>query len=259
MKKTRFRPSFLQGLYFILILFLFVLIIITPKLITDSLRISEKLIIEEETVEGILLGILFIVSIIILNLYKLEVFRHKEQINKINTDKKKVEDRLQVSDQYIGLVNIQIQEIKSIFYSIDSYPQTKTDLRKTFSFFGEKILGIINSKWVLIRIINSNTQRTISEHFVTREKCASKYPHVSNKMILEHQPIVSHTSIISNPKNLNILVFCVLPVEKISHDEHIFIQAIIDEITKLFIIINSNYFKNENKIFSVKTNPENEP
>ncbi|MDR3653202.1 MAG: hypothetical protein P4L34_09565 [Paludibacter sp.] len=257
MKKTSFHPSFLQVLYLTLFLILFILIITTPKLITGSLRISEKLIIEEETVEGILLGILFIVSVLILNLYKLEVFKHKEQIRKINTDKKKVEDRLQISDQYIGMINVQIQEIKSIFYSIDSYPQTKTDLKRTFSFFGEKILGIVNSNWVLIRIINSTTQRTIGEHFETRERCAGKYPHISNKMIIERQSIESHTPIISNPKNLNILVFCVLPIEKISHDERIFIQAIIDEITKLFIIINSTYFKNENKLLNEDKIKEN--
>ncbi len=249
MKKTSFRPSFLQALYFVTFLFLFGLIVFTPKLITGSLRISERLIIEEETIQGILLGVLFIVSILILNLYKLEVFRHKEQIKKINTDKQKVEERLHISDQYIGMINVQIQEIKSIFYSIDSYPQTKTDLKRTFGFFGEKILGIVNSNWALIRIINSATQRTISEHFELRENCAGKYPHVSNKMIIEHQPIAYHTSIISSPKNLNILVFCIMPVEKISHDEHVFIQAIIDEITKLFIIINSSFFKNDPKDF----------
>jgi len=247
MSKKTIRPSLLQVIYLLLFVLLFVLIITTPKLITGSLRISEKLIIEEETVEGILLGILFGVSILIFNLYKSEVSNHKTQISKINTDKKKVEDRLQISEQYIGMINVQIQEIKSIFYNIDSYPQTKADFKKSFCFFGEKILSIVNSDWVLIRIINCSTQRTMSEHFEARERNTGNYPHISNKMIIEYQPIESHISIVSNPKNLNVLVFCVLPITKISNDEQIFIQAIIDEITKLFIIINSTYFRTENK------------
>jgi hypothetical protein len=64
-------------------------------------------------------------------------------------------------------------------------------------------------------------------------------------LIIEEQKIVSHTSIIYNPANLNILVFCILPVEKISNDERIFIRAIIVELTKMVIIINSIYYKNK--------------
>jgi hypothetical protein len=71
------------------------------------------------------------------------------------------------------------------------------------------------------------------------------YPHVSNKMILENKQLLSHSSVICNPANLDILVFCILPVEKIDNDERIFIQAIIDELTKLFVIINSAYYKNK--------------
>lgn len=248
MKKITTRPSFLQVLYLIIFLVLFFFIIYTPTLVRGSLHITEKLIIEEETIEGSLLAILFFLSIIILNLYKREVSKHKVLIKKINNDKKKVEDRLIDSDQYIGIVNVQIQEIKSIFSSIDNYPQTKTEFKKTFSLFGERILGIVNSNWSLIRIINSSTQRTIIEHFETRERIPPTYPHVSNKMIIEKQQMSSHALIISNPKNLDILVFCVVPVDKISNDERVFIQAIIDEITKMFIIINSSYYKNENKI-----------
>ncbi len=248
MQKINFHPSFLQITYFIILLILFFFIIYTPTLIEGPVHITKKLIFEEETFEGILIGILFIVSVLILNLYKREVNKHKELIVKIKDDKKKVEERLIASDQYIGTINIQIQEIISIFNNIDSYPQTKNDFKKTINFFGERILGIVNSNWVLIRIIDSDTQRTISEHLECREKNLSVYPHISNKMIVENQQILAHTAIISNPKNLDILVFCVLPVDKISNNDRLFIKAIIDEITKLFVIINSSYFKNGNKI-----------
>jgi len=202
---------------------------------------------EENTIEGILLGILFIVSILILNLYKQEVNSHKELIHKINQDKKKVEERLHISDQYIGKVNVQIQGIKSIYNSIDNYPKSKTELKKTLTYFGQRILGIVSSNWVLIRIMNCSTQRTISEHFEARMDHVPDYPHISNKKIIENRQLDSQTTVIYNPDNLDILVFCVLPAEKISLDERIFIEAIIDELTKLFVIINSLYYKNDNK------------
>lgn len=244
MKNTGFHPSFLQLIYLILFIFLFTLIISTPEFIIGSVHFSERLIVREEIVKGILLGILFVVSTLILNLYKGEVAKHKDQIEKINTDKQKVEERLQISDQYIGMINVQIKEIKSVFFSIDNYPQTKADFKRTFTFFGEKVLGIVNSNWVLIRIVNSESQRTISEHYKARNRSINKYPQISNKLMIDAQPIASHTSIISNPKDIDILVFCVLPLETISSDEQIFLQAIIDEITKMYIIFNSSYFKN---------------
>jgi len=206
------------------------------------------MIVEEETIEGTLLGILFIVSVLILNLYKREVTRHKELIFKINKDKQKVENRLYVSDQYIGMINVQIQEINSIYNGIENYPTSKAELKKTFKYFGMKILGIIHSEWTLIRIINCSTLRTIIEHFEKRENVHINYPHISNKMIIENQQTVSYTSIIYHPKNLNIVVFCILPVEKITNDERIFIQAIVDEVTKLYVIINSIYFKTDKNI-----------
>jgi len=245
--KINLHPSFLQVLYLTIVLILFSFIIYTPTFINGPVHITKKMILEEDTIEGILLGILFIVSILILNLYKREVIRHKELIRKINIDKLKIENRLYASDQYIGTVNIQIQEINSIYNGIDNYPTSKAELKKTFKYFGMKILGIINSDWTLIRIIKCSTLRTISEHFEKRNNIEINYPHISNKMIIENQQAFSYTSIIYHPKNLNIAVFCILPVEIISNDERIFIQAIVDEVTKLYVIINSIYFLTDKK------------
>lgn len=261
MKALNFRPSFLQIVYFLIVLILFSFIIYTPTFIGGPVSMTEKLIFKEETIEGSLLGVLFILSIIILNIYKREVYNHRELIKKSIDDKKKVEDRLLVSDQYIGAVNVQIQKVESIFNSIDRYPQTKADFKKTMSFFGDCLLGILNSNWALIRIINSNTQKTIIEHFQTKERFPFIYPHISNKMIIEKQPMLSYTTVISNPNDLNILAFCTMPVDKINKDQRVFIQAIINVITMLFVILNSLYLKNENKIFvdnsiNMKTSPK---
>src|ERR1035437_3514770 len=253
MKKINFEPSFLQILYLIIFIILFAFIIYTPTLIKGPVTLTSKLILEEETFEGSLICILFIISILIFNLYKREVNKHKDLINKIIVEKKKVEDRLNDSEQYIGIMNVQIQEIKSIFNSINEYPETKDGLKKAFNFFGERVIGIVNSEWVLFRIIDSNTQRTVCEHFGTRKGFSYNYPHVSNKMIMEKQHILPFSYIISTPKNLNILVSCIMPIDKITNDQHVFIQAIINEITKLFVILNSVYYKKESKLLFEET------
>ena len=66
-------------------------------------------------------------------------------------------------------------------------------------------------------------------------------------MIIEKQSISTITSIISNPPNLNIITSCNLSIDKIDNDQRIFIKAIVNELTMLFIILNSSYYKNESK------------
>ncbi len=249
MNKLRFQPSFLQVLYLIIYVVLFSAIIFIPALVNGPIQLTKKLIIEEETIEGSLLGILFIISILMLNLYKHEVLKHKEIIKKIKDDKKKIETRLTDSYRYIGLLNVQIQEIKSIFNDVEKYPETKEDFKKTYHFFSTHVHGIVQADWILFRIISRNSLRTISESFETREGISYAFPHVSNKLIIERLPGSPFTSVVSNPQNLNIFVCCIMPVDKISNDQRIFIQAIINEITKLFVILNSSYYKKESKIF----------
>ena len=250
MKKLNLHPSFLQILFFIIYVILFSFIIFTPTLINGPIYLSKKIIVEEEIIEGSLLCILFFLSIIILNVYKNEVYKHKEIIKTINNEKKITEERLFDSFNYIGKVNVQIQEIKSIFNASDRYPETKNDFKKIFRFLSGRVLGIVNTDWVLFRIININTQKTLSECFETRQDFSCNYPILGNKMIIEKQPILGVTTVISNPQNLNILVYCALPIDNISNDQHVFIQAILNEITKLYVIFNSLYDKNANKIFT---------
>jgi hypothetical protein len=254
MKKIKIQPTILQILYLVIFSIIFSLVIFTPVLIKGPVQLTSKMLLREEIIEGTLLCTLLIMSILILNLYKREIDRHKELINKISTEKMKVENRLFDSEQYIGITNIQIQEIKYIFNSIDKFPETKEDLKKAFTFFGERVIGIVNSNWVLFRIIDSDTQRTICEHFIARHGFSCSYPHVSNKMIIERQPIPPFIYVISSPKNLNIIVSSTMPVDQISNDQQIFVQAILNEITKLFVILNSLYNKKGNKILVEELN-----
>jgi len=174
----------------------------------------------------------------------------------MKNDKKTTEEKLDDSLKYIGKVNVQIEEIKSIFNTTNTYPETKNDFKKAFRFLSERVLGIVNTNWTLLRIIDSNTQRTVSECFETRGGYSCLYPHVSNKMIVEKQSLTNCTTVISNPDNLHILVCCTMPIDEINDDQRVFIQAIINEIIMLFIILYSPYSKNGNKTIEDNTSPE---
>jgi hypothetical protein len=245
MRKINFRPSLLQVIYLIIYAGLFAFIVYVPVLIDGPVRLSGKLIIEEEIVEGSLMAVLFLINILVLNLYRKEASRQKEIIAKIDSDKKLTQDKLNDSFRYIGQLNVQIQEIKALFDSKLRLPETKNDIKRTFMYLSERVFGIVNTNWVLFRIINSKTGKTISEQFETRTGYISNYPHIGNKMIVEAQSCPPFTAVISRPQNMNIVACCILPLDDINRDERLFIQAITNEITKMFVIFSQSYHRNQ--------------
>jgi len=243
MKKVKSDPAFLQVLYLVIFFVLFGLIVYIPHAVKNPLHVTQKLIIEEEVFESILLTVLLLLNVLIYSLYRKETVRQKELVTKMKTENRSIHEKLDDSFRYIGKVNVQIQQIKSIFNSTDRFPRTKNDFKKTLFFFSERIFGIVNIDWVLFRIINSTTGRTISEQFETRQGLPREYPHISNKMILERQRVKLLTTIVADPRDLSILVSCTIPAEDITADERVFIQAITNEITMIFIYFNSIYYK----------------
>jgi hypothetical protein len=248
MKKIKIQLSFLQVLYMLISLILFSVILLTPLLIKGPLHLTEKLIFEEEITEGFLLTVLVLLSILIFTLYTHESAKQKELINKINIAKRSAEEKLFDSFQYIGQINVQIEQIKLIFNNSDKLPGTKNDFKKTLYFLSERIFGITKADWILFKIIDIKNSKTINEQFETRHGQTFDFPHVSNKTIIENQSCPPFTSIISKPQNFNFLVCCILSVDNISREERVFLQAITNEITLLFVILNSSYYKEENKI-----------
>jgi len=223
--------------------------ILTPILLTRSVHIRRIFIIDEDVTEAILLSFLFTLSLLMSKLYKNEASKQIELINNIKKDKEKADEKLFDSLDYIGKVNVQIEEIKSIFDTSNAYPETRNDFKRTVRSLAEHVLGIVNTNWVLLRIIGNGTQRTIYECFATREGYSCCYPHVSNKMTVEQQSTSDYTTVISRSRNLNFLVFCAMPVDTINNDQRVFIQAIMNEITMLFIILNSSNDKIANRVF----------
>lgn len=234
----------LRIIYITILLLIFITIIIVPKLIKGSTSFIEKIIIEEEFLEGFFIAILLGLSLLIQKYYRKEIGWYRAQANKIKNDKKLAEERLNDAFNYIGKVNVQIQEIESIFAKDLKYPETKKDFKKLLFYFSEYALGIVHADWVLIRIIDSVNQRTISEHLETRGKFTlQNYPHISNRAIIEDQSNLSLTVITSHPQNINIISCCIFPLNKISNEQRNLVKAIVSQIIMLFIIFESSYYK----------------
>jgi len=207
--------------------------------------LTDQLIIEEEYAEGVLLSILLILSLLLSYLYKHELDHRKNLIQVMKNENKTALKNLVDSFKYIGIVNIQLREMKTIFNTDYLNQETKIDIKKAIIFFSERVLNIVSADWVLFRIIDINTQDTITERFQSRGDAPCQYPHICNKMIVENQISQNSVTIISNRTYFNIVTSCNLPTININKDQHFFINAIVNQLNMLFVVLNSAHYKND--------------
>jgi len=217
-----------RKIFFSLLAFNFVLTAFIPVLI-DSGFFG----LSEERVEMIIIGILLVLAYLVNFLYLREVGRlRRYQVN--------LEDRLQETFKYIGSVNLQMEEMRQAFTNFKKYPESKKDIRTVFVYFSEKILSIVNADWVILRIIDIKTGRTIREDKFTRNNQFIKCGKFDNQEILLGKCNLDQCTIIkSDQENLNIKACCVLPIKLAGRDQEFFIRSMINQLEMLFIVFSS--------------------
>lgn len=226
----------IQGSFLLLIIFL-------PGLINSSLVISKDLVIEEGVVEGTMIAILIILSFFIFGVYDQKLAESARKVRVLEKDKTGLEDRVNEALNYIGQVNVQIQEIKSVFSSLKKYPESKEDFKEILEFLAQKVLGIVNVDWVLLRIVEPATLKTLREQAGSRGSAVLLKYNISNKALVEKGNIDDCVVVRSDQENLKIKAFCVLPTKKLSGDQEILVKAIVNQAEMLFLIFTSEYYK----------------
>jgi len=218
--------------FFILLATLDVIfIIITPLLSFKFFNFSE------EFSEVTLIIFLFILITILFRFYVKEVDKYKQRHEGL-------EERLRETFKYIGSINLQLEEMKKVFSSFNKYPESKKDIHALFSHTAERVLGIINADWVLLRIIDVNTGATLHEHFVSRGNKKVEKVKLENKTLLSGECSFGACSITkSNQENFNIKAFCILPVASKNSNQEFLINSIINQLEMFFIIFKSLYYK----------------
>ena len=134
--------KFLERTYLLFLITIFLLIVFTPYIIHSGITV-----LEEELVEVATIILLFTVGYAVLSLYRKESARNLKIINKLRQDKGALENRLTEAFKYIGTVNIQIQEIKSVFSDVRKFPENKKDFGYILQFLADRILSMVNVRW----------------------------------------------------------------------------------------------------------------
>jgi len=187
----------------------------------------------EETTEALIIGVLMVLIFLINTLYLREYWRlHRYQVN--------LEDRLQDTFKYIGSVNLQMEEMRQAFTNFKKYPENKKDIRTVFAYFAEKILSMVNTDWVIIRVIDLKTGRTVREDKFTRNNQTVDCGKIENAEVLAGKCKDDRCTIIkSDQENINIKAYCLLSAKIHNRDQEFFVRSIINQLEMMYIVFSS--------------------
>ncbi len=189
--------------------------------------------------EAVLIIILLLIAYLLSNVYKKELRKYRHETRRLFRDNCDLTSKLTDAFKYIGGVNVQIQEIQSIFCGLRRYPATENEFRKDLALFGRKLLGIVNADWVMIRVIGQTNLRTIKEHLESRKNANFIIKGISNKAIVANQAIEEYSIVASRHENSMIMVVCVFPKKSLDEEEKILVEAITNQIEMLYLIFKS--------------------
>jgi hypothetical protein len=229
----------LERAYFAILVAIFLLIVFTPFIIRSGFTLFD-----EEIAEVAAIALFFTVGYVILYLYRKEAARNRNELDRLKQDKGALEKRLNEAFDYIGTVNIQIEEIRSVFSDIRKFPENKRDFRYILQFLAEKALCMVNAAWVLLRIVDSQNLDTLSEYSESRGNAFLLNHKISNKHLVSNEKFEGLVVVQSGQGNFHIKTFCIIPKEKFSMDQEVFIRALVNQLEMLFIIFASTYYKN---------------
>jgi len=228
---------FLERTYLLTLIAIFLLIVFTPYMIHSGFTVFEEQLVEVATIL-----FLFTTGYAVLSLYRKEATRNLEKIHRLTKEKGALENRLDDAFKYIGTVNIQIQEIKSVFSSVRKFPENKKDFGYILQFLADRILSMVNTGWVLFRIIDTQSLNSLGEYSETRGNSVLPRHKISNKALVSSEKL-GFTVVESGQENFYIKTFCIIPEVKLSRDNRVFIKAIVNQLEMLFLIFTSIYYR----------------
>lgn len=220
----------------IIIIFSSIVVLLTPWLVErDIFNIKEEL--WETSIIFFFLVFIYAAS-----------FLYFKEFRRLKIYQKNLEERLQETFKYIGSINLQIDEIKRAFSNFKKYPKNTKDIEEVFLFFAEKILSIVNTDWVVLKVINLENQRTLRQIQHIRGKKTINLPNIKNEEIIDNKCKIKNCSIIiSDQENLSIKAVCILPIKLKNEEERFFIQSVINQLEMMFLVFSSFNYNKKNK------------
>ncbi len=226
----------LSIVYFSVLILLVVCITITPVVVRHGILTAPRFIVEDETLESSLIAILLLVSYFILKGFRNTLKAYGRLVNRASQDKSKLVSRLAEAFNYIGTVNVEIQQLNSAVCGVVHYPQTKREFKQLLDDMSVKAMAIAGTPWLVIRMIHRNGGHTINELSVQRPDAELPSATIGNRAILEHRMVEDFQIIGTRQKNLDLQTVCILPMFHASEEQIVLITAIVNQIEMFYLL-----------------------
>jgi hypothetical protein len=230
------KTKFLEFTYIVTIVLLLSAVILTPFIIRGHFLLVKKYVIQEDILEAVLIIVLLLIAYLLSAVYKNDLKKYRRQSRRLSVDNSDLMSKLIDAFKYIGGINVQIQEIRSILCGVRRYPAAENEFRRDLALFARKLLAIVNSDWVVIRIIDQTNLRTIREHLESRKKGNFYIKGISNRAIVAKQTIDGYSIVASQVDNSTIRVVSVFPKKSLDEKEKVLVEAITHQIEMLYLI-----------------------
>ncbi|MCB2218586.1 MAG: hypothetical protein KQH59_21200 [Desulfobulbaceae bacterium] len=234
--KTIQRIKMFIVVYILALIALAIIMITLPILIQQGLPVTESFVIEEEILEASLIAVLLWVSYCILSGFIRELNRYARELEKTSVERSRLLSRLSDSFSYIGVVNVELQTIQSIFCGIDRYPQTKKEFKRLINDLVAKVMTVAGTPRAVICLISRDSGRTIAEYSSVRAKKSLPSVIIGNREILENRHVEGVQEIHSSPKNLDLITVCLVPATRLPKEAAILVTAITNQVELFFML-----------------------
>ena len=238
-RKLKYLVIFYVGLLVILLL----AVLAIPLTIRQGIAVSSVFIIEEEFLETALIVILFGISCLILRTFNRTIYLYEEAARRSGEERSNMISQIKDAFNYIGTVNVELQEIESIFCQLEHYPQTEKELNVLIDNLATKALTVARTPWIAIRMISRGNRRTLREYTAARPKKVVPAVTMGNRAALENQPVPGVMKIDACHRRLDLMTVAILPESNLSEVERFLITAIINQIEIHYLLYHSGFLE----------------
>ncbi len=206
---------------------LFILLILTPLLIRAGISIF--------TEEGLEVAMLTVLSLVGLAVYRAYVARLQV-----------VEDKYQDMVRHVGALNLQTVQVDAMFNELTRIPENKRDFRQLLDSLHTNILAAVDAPWVMTRVIDAQTGRTLTEQSTVRAKQSKdSIPEISNKVLLGRGGIAHCSTYRSDHRNTFVRAICVVSARSLNHHQEVVVRMAVNNIALLYLIYTSRMWNGE--------------
>jgi len=230
------KLKFLIGFYLSVLVVLLLSVVATPLLVRHGLPLTHKFVIEEESLETILIAALFVASYLILRAFQRTLGAYEKAVYRAGRDKSRLISRLSEAFSYIGTVNVEIKEIQSIVCDITRYPQTRKEFKQCAENLAAKAMAMTGTAWIEFRLINPSNCRTIKAYAVAQQGVTAPAITIGNRAVVDGQHVEGLRTVVAHRSNPDLLTVCIFPQTPLTEEQIILLMAVASRIEMFFML-----------------------